>query len=146
MARTQVVTVEIEAEPERVWPVLADVTAWPSWSPTMTSVRLLDGAAFGPGARARVRQPKLPPALWRVTVVRPGQSFEWVSRVPGLTSRADHRLAAAGAGRCALTLEFERTGPLAWLAEPLFASLTRRYLELEAASLKRRCEAGPATP
>lgn len=135
------VTVEIDATPAQVWSVLEDVEHWPSWNPTMTSVRRLDDGPFGPDSTAEVRQPRLPKNLWRVTRFEPGQRFEWVTSAPGVTIRADHRIVALGNRRSRVTLIIAESGVLSKLVALLFGPLTHRYLTLEATALKKHCEA-----
>jgi uncharacterized membrane protein len=48
---------DIEAPPELVWAVMRDIESWPTWTPTVTSIRRLDSGRFGVGSRARVRPP-----------------------------------------------------------------------------------------
>jgi len=132
--------IDIQAPAERVWAVMRDVTRWHEWTPTITSVTLEHGGALGVGARARIRQPKLPPASWDVTAIDEGVSFTWVSRGPGILVTARHAVAPVPGG-CRVTLSLTFTGPLG----PAFGWMTRginnRYLGLEAAGLKARCEA-----
>jgi len=142
------VTEEIDADPSDVWAVLADVQRWPDWCPTMTSVRRLDDGPFGVGSAAEIRQPKLPKASWRVTEFEPGRRFEWATAALGITTRGDHRIDGLPDGRSRITLTIKVTGALAPLLTVVVWPMTRRYITLEAGSLKRRCEArrtGPAT-
>lgn len=135
---------EIAAPASDVWSVLTDVTRWPEWTPTMRTVRRLDDGPFGPGSSAKIRQPRLPRAVWRVVEFEPGRGFAWTSAGPGVLSRGDHRVEPLGAHRCRVTVSIETTGPLArplWL---LIGGLTRRYVSTEATCLKRHCEAGQA--
>lgn len=131
----------IAAPIEAVWAVLSDVTRWPDWTPTMTEVRLLDGDTLRPGVRVRIVQPRLPVVVWTVEAVDPPRSFSWVTGMPGARGRATHELADGGEGRTRVTLGVEQTG-LAALFGALTRSLTRRYVRLEAESLRARCEAG----
>ncbi len=105
----------IAAPPELVWPVLADITNWPQWTPTVLRARALRPAApVGEGSGFRLRQPKTLPATWRITVWQPHEVV-WVS---------------AGLGY--------RARPI-W---PLVASLVRTYVGLEVSRLKEHVERG----
>jgi uncharacterized membrane protein len=137
-------TIDIDAPPELVWSVWRDVERWPDWTASITSVDLLDAGPLRVGVRARIRQPKLPIAVWRVmSVTEPGTSdnigFSWVSTSPGSRVTGDHRIVANGsASRAHLSVDFE--GPLAIVVAFLTRRLTQRYLQLEATGLKKRSE------
>ena len=91
------------------------------------------------GSRARIRQPKLPLADWRVTELAEGRSFTWVTRSPGVRVTARHWVdPQAGESRATLCLSFAGLlGPLVgWLTR----ALNERYLRLEADGLKQRSE------
>ena len=92
------VAVEISAPPDRVWAVMSDIEAWPEWTPTVTRVELLDPGPLAVGQRARVLQPRLPAALWRITALEPGRSFTWVTRSPGVVVTARHSVEPAEGG------------------------------------------------
>ena len=72
----------INASPAAIWQVLADVERWPTWTPTVLEVEPLtsNGAKNGlkVGARYRVVQPKLRPAVYEVTECAPHQAFTWI--------------------------------------------------------------------
>ncbi len=136
------VSVDIDATPDEVWTVLTDVESWPEWTASMTRVRRLDSGPFGVGSRARVKQPWLPPVVWRVIEFEPGRSFAWQAESPGGTTVGDHRLTENPAGGVTATIEIRQAGPLASLFGMLTSGLTRRYVDLEANGLKRRSEAG----
>ena len=134
-------SVEISAPPERVWAVMSDIERWPEWTASVTRVERLDPGPLAVGQRARIRQPRLLPAVWQVTALEPGRGFTWVSRSPGVRVTGRHRVEAAPGGSCAhLTVRFE--GLLARLVARLTGALTTRYLGLEARGLKERSEAG----
>lgn len=135
------IEVEIQAPPDCVWAVMRDVERWPEWTPSVTSVRLLSRGPLAVGSRAIIRQPKLPPAKWRVTELdEPGRSFTWVSPAPGVRVIARHWVEPRGAdSRATLSLRFE--GLLAGLVARLTRALNERYLALEANGLKQRSEA-----
>ena len=133
-------SIDIAAPPERVWAVMIDVERWREWTPTITSIDRLDGGSFRVGSRARVRQPKLPTAVWTVSVLEPGRYFEWRNVSPGLTSVAGHRAEPAAGGGTIVTLTFGWSGSLAWLIRLVYGKLARRYVRTEAESLKRWCE------
>lgn len=139
------ITVEIHAPPDRVWAVLRDIERWPEWTPTVTSIQRVNRGPLAVGSRARIRQPKLLPAVWQVTELEEGRSFTWVSRGPGVRVTARHWVEANGGGsRATLSLHY------AGLLGPLFARLTRSlsecYLALEARGLKARSEGSTGSP
>lgn len=128
----------IEAPARAVAEVLLDVVAWPTWTPTMTDVQALDGRALEPGRRYRVRQPRLPRALWIVDQVEPGRSFTWHSTAPGVLTRAEHVVTAADGTASTVRLVLDQTGPLAGLVAVVCGRLTRRFLATELATLRER--------
>jgi uncharacterized membrane protein len=135
-------TIEIRAAPDRVWSIMRDVQRWPAWTSSITSVELLDGAAFAVGARARVRQPRLPPAIWEVTVLDDAtRTFSWVSRAPGLRVTGVHRVDAAPGGSAA-TLGLDFAGLLGSFWGRVSRGISERYVDIEARGLKTASEGG----
>ncbi|MEI6084939.1 MAG: SRPBCC family protein [Verrucomicrobiota bacterium] len=134
------ITVDIPAPPRIVWPVMADVEKWTEWTASVTRVKLLTPGPLGVGSRARIHQPKLPPAFWQVTELVPGSHFTWVSRAPGVLVTARHAVEEIeSASRVTLSIRYEGFfGPL--LARWTQA-LNHRYLAIEAAGLKSYCVA-----
>jgi uncharacterized membrane protein len=129
----------IQATPERVWEVFSDVERWPEWTPTVDAVERLDAGRIHIGARTRIRQPKLPVAIWEVTELKEGEYFEWVSRAPGITTTGGHRVISTPEGTVA-TATVIQEGPLGWLFGRLYAGLTKRYIATETAKLKEISE------
>ena len=127
------------ARAEVVWRILADVEHWPSWTPTVLGVKPLSEAGLRVGARYRVTQPKLRPAVYEVTDCTANEAFTWVQRFPGGTMIADHRLAPRDGGT-EVELSFTSNGLVANLLSMMFSKLIRDYVATEARSLKRQCE------
>ncbi|HEV2447541.1 MAG TPA: SRPBCC family protein [Candidatus Sulfopaludibacter sp.] len=134
------IAVDIQAPPDRVWEVIRDAERWPEWTASVDSVRLLRGGPLEVGRRALVRQPKLPPAVWRVTELDDGaRFFTWVNRGPGMLLTASHGVEPDGAGsRATLSLRF--SGLLGPLLFRLTRALSERYIAMEAQGLKARSE------
>jgi uncharacterized membrane protein len=132
------VSIAIDAPIDVVWAVFTDVERWPTWTRSVTSVELIDGP-MRLGAGARIRQPRLPTVVWTVTDWNPGRSWTWTATGPGARTQASHVLTASGAGTIA-EQSIIPSGPIGRLAAFMWRSLTRRYLAMEAAGLKHRCE------
>lgn len=131
-------SIEIAAAPAAVFAVMADVERWHEWTASIRGVRLV-GRPLAVGSGALIRQPKFPPAWWKVTDLQPDREFTWVSVAPGLRVTARHAaLEAPGGARAVLSLTY--TGMFGdWLAR-VTRELTERYLVMEADGLKARCE------
>jgi hypothetical protein len=133
------ITTDIAAPAERVWQVMSDTDRWHEWTPSVTSVKRLGGGPFAVGARAVIRQPKFPPALWKITAIEPGRSCTWVSIGPGLRIVAHHWVEPAVAGSRA-TLSLELQGIFGGVFGRMTKDITERYLAFEARGLKARSE------
>lgn len=132
-------SIDIQAPPAVVWAVWSDVERWPEWTASVSRIERFEQGPLATGHRARVRQPKLPTAVWQVTKLEPGRGFEWVSASPGARVTGYHWVELQGSGsRARLGIIF--SGPIALLVGWLTRSLSERYLELEAAGLKARSE------
>lgn len=132
-------SIRIEASPEVVWEVTRDVERWPEWTPTVTSVRRIDRGTFGPGSRARIKQPLQPESEWVVTEFEPGRRFAWETRRTGLSMTGTHEIIPEGSGTRSV-LRVDAAGVLARLLWPVLRPAVRRALFDENRGLKRRCE------
>jgi uncharacterized membrane protein len=139
--RTYSTRAEVDAEVARVWAVMSDVARWPEWTASVSEVRRLDDAEFAVGSRALIRQPRLRPATWTVETLEPGVAFTWSTASPGVRIVGDHRI-VPGQQDAGVVVELTATmsGPMAGFAHLLYGRTTQRYLEIEAAGLKKACE------
>ena len=122
---------------------MSEIERWHEWTPTIRSVRRTNAGPFRIGARARVYQPKFPPADWIVTALDEGRAFTWESRAPGMKVVARHVVEPAADGS-RVTLSIQYSGIFGELFGRLTGSINRRYIALEADGLKRRAEAHAA--
>jgi carbon monoxide dehydrogenase subunit G len=130
----------IAATPQHVWQIMTDVERWTEWTSSVTSIKRMDSGPLAVGSRVRISQPRLFPMKWVVTQLEPEWKFTWVARSPGLSIAARHLLQQRGRNsRVSLSVEYD--GLLGGTVARTWGQLTRRYLELEAAGLKQRCEA-----
>lgn len=133
-------SIEVSAPAQVVFDTYADVERWPSWTSTVTSVELLDPAPLRVGSRARIRQPKLPEAVWQVTMLDRGHEFSWQSMRPGVLTTGTHRVTPVGDDSCRVTAILEQAGPLGPFVGLLTRRITKRYLDTEVRGLKAYCE------
>lgn len=132
-------SVLVHAPAERIWRVLSDVEQWQQWTASITRIEALSGDTFAPGARFRILQPRLKPAIWTITELQPGRRFTWESKQPGIRVVGDHLIETQPQG-CKLSLSVTFAGPLGGLVGWLGGKLTQRYIAMEAEGLKRRVE------
>ena len=132
-------TIDIAAPAERVWALTEDVEAWPSFSPTMTSIERLDARPIALGSRARVKQPAQRPAVWTVTQFEPGRVFAWHTAALGMTMVGSHEIEPTLTG-CRNRLVLELTGPTAKVLGVLLGPVLRKSLQRENAAFKAQAE------
>ena len=140
MPRHYAHSIEINAAPGQVWQVMADVTCWSEWTPSITRIVTLTPGPLGVGGRVRIHQPGLPPAFWRITEWVPDRGFTWVSRIPGIRVTARHEMTGRN-NDCRVTLSLDYEGLLGGLLARLTHKFNDINLRLEANGLKQRCEA-----
>jgi uncharacterized protein YndB with AHSA1/START domain len=135
------IDIDIDSGPEAVWAVLTDIERWPEWTASMTRVRRLGDGEFSDGSAARVKQPWLPTSVLTVNEYQHGKYFSWITKRPGITTVATHDLIAGADGSTNVRLTLHQTGTLAPIVGLFLSRRMRRYVDMEAHGLKRRCEA-----
>ncbi|WP_433391876.1 SRPBCC family protein [Micromonospora sp. KLBMP9576] len=133
---------QVAAGAEQVWAVLVDVEGWPQWTPSVRRAARREPGPLAVGATALLEQPRLRPAVWRVTELTRGLSFTWESRSAGVRTVGEHRVLPLPDGHSRFELALTQSGPLAGPVGWLYGDLLRRYLRMEADGLRRRCERG----
>ena len=136
-------TITIAAPPERVWAIVVDVERWPERIPTVDAVERLDTGPLAVGSRTRLEQPRLPAAVWTVTELVDGSSYTWESKSTGVTVTASHIVEPDPDGS-RLTLALQVSGPMSGIGWLMSRSVSKRYVETEAASIKNVAESLPA--
>ena len=83
--------------------------------------------------------PGCPTAVWTVTELADGSSYTWESRSPGVHITAAHVVEPHPDGS-RLTLALTLSGWLSGIGWLMTRSLTKQYVETEAASIKTAAE------
>jgi hypothetical protein len=135
--------VEIQVPTARVWSALLDVERWPEWSTSVTRVQRLDIGPLTLGSRTRIWQPRLLPAVWRVTSLdQKRQTFAWTTTSLGVKILARHEVEAIGS-LSRVTLSLDYSGILGPVMARLLHDLNLDYLAREANGLRAYCEPPP---
>ena len=99
-------TLAIAAPVHRVWDLTIDIERWPTLTPTILSVERIDDGDLRVGSSARVRQPRMPLAVWTVTELEPLSRFVWEAQILGSRFVGGHHLTSMSDGtRNVLTLD-----------------------------------------
>lgn len=138
--RSYEVEIIVQASSLNVWAILSDVTAWPTWTPTVSVVHPLGDSRLETGAKFEVKQPGVPKTSFTVDHYVEGRSFRWTSQTLGIKSAADHVVTDDGLNRSKVKLTFEMEGRAVVIAWLLSGGKVRRFVNLEAQSLKAAAE------
>ena len=133
------ITIDISAPPDVVWSVMSDVERWHEWTPSVRRIRIVGGGPLAIGSRAWIKQPRFPPAVWKVTAIEPGRTFTWESGAPGMRVYANHSVEPISTGTRATLVLYYQGIVGRWLAR-MTRDITNRYLKYEADGLKARSE------
>jgi uncharacterized protein YndB with AHSA1/START domain len=115
----------IRASAERLWNLLTDVAAWPSWYRACRWVQVGpdDGAAGLPSFRWKAHPVVL---RSRFVAADPPRSFSFVADTPGLHAERTFTLRPAPDGPGTVVVSYEtQVGPLAWLGRLYLAPRLR---------------------
>ncbi len=139
---SEVATAQTSVPPHEVWTVLADIAAWPTWSPTIEQVRTEPAEADDVGEHPayRIEQPPLPTALWTITDWRPEQGFAWQTRGASTLLAGSYAMRHIRPGT-EVVMSLTWTGTTAWLVRAAYGPVSIRYAESHLAALVQRCEA-----
>lgn len=133
------VTIDIDAPPEKVWDVIADIDRWPGWTRSVHNVSRISDGEFGLGSSARIDLAGARPTDWTVTEFEPGRMFTWESKAAGVHSIASHIVQPRNGG-ARVTLWVKNSGLVATLLSPYLTYVGKRNLRWESEGLKARCE------
>lgn len=133
--------VTIACDPTTVWRTWSNVAAWPEFIDTVHQADLL-APRLVVGARARLRQFRLPEDEWVVVALDDGRSWTWESRSPGMVTTATHWVDPRDDGTTTARVQLTQEGPIGSIVGRLLAGLLGRYLRSELRGLRRRCEHG----
>ncbi|BEP16458.1 hypothetical protein acdb102_47690 [Acidothermaceae bacterium B102] len=126
-------TTEIDAPAATVVEILHNMKGWVDWTRTVVEATPLGDGVVRPGARVRVRQPKVPTSVWTVDRVDP-TTFEWNNLRLGLSTVATHTFADTPTG-CSLTVTIRQSGPFAGIVGLLYGGTIRRFLTTMSADI-----------
>lgn len=113
---------KVTASPDRVFGLLADVTAWPSWQPDVTRVEFSGALAVGSTFRWRARGVTITST---VELLDRPRTIGWTGRAIGTRARHVWFLEPTGDGGTLVRTEESMSG---WLPR-LLGSMVRKTLD-----------------
>lgn len=127
------------SSPNTVFKILSDVTRWKEWTESVSNITFVGSNEFKPGAKLKIVQPKLLPAIWTITEISDGESITWEKKSLGLKIVANHILIETD-NNTIVKLQIIYSGFFARISYKLSSELTQRYLIKELLGLKEKCE------
>jgi len=131
----------ISSSPEQIFKVLADVIHWNQWTKSVLDISFVEHDTLKVGAKIKVLQAKLPPAIWTITEISENKSLTWEKRSFGLRMIANHTIQESNEGAFVkLQIIYQRF--MARFFYKLSSVLTNKYMTMEITGLKQKCEKG----
>ena len=132
-------TINVNARPEIIFKILAEIGNWNLWTKSIKSITLLNKNILEKGTKVKIVQPKLLPITWEVTEIEKDKSFTWVTNSLGLRMTAKHIIEPKDdASSVKLITIYE--GILAGLIYKMTFGLTNQYMTMEIEGLKEEAE------
>ncbi|MGH1493209.1 MAG: SRPBCC family protein [Acidimicrobiales bacterium] len=133
-------TLHIDAAVERIWELTLDVEAWPTHTPTMTSVKRVDQLPLAVGSAVRIKQPGQRERVWTVSALEPGRRFAWSTQTMGTAMTGAHTLTATPSGTTQ-TLSVDIEGKLSRLVGAILRRPIAKAIAAENLGFKAAAEA-----
>jgi hypothetical protein len=134
----------IHAPAQRVWSILTDLPAWPSWNSTVTAAE----GEVAPGARVKVTVTANPGRAFpvKVTTLDAPRRMVWTGGMPlGLFTGTRTFTLSESAGVTEFAMDEAYAGPLAGMVTRSIPDLAPSFEEF-ARCLKATAEASAVTP
>lgn len=140
-------TIVINASAEAIWKIMADISAWPRWFPTIREAGPLAGAALAPGSTLYFKAAVAGPAMKlkvKVSESRPPKKLAWTGGMLGVS--AVHGFDFEPEGQATRVTSWENfTGPMVGvlkliMTEEKLGRLHQEWIE----ALKTEAEKGRA--
>ena len=133
-------SVEINATPERTWPLLKNVEEWPEWIPSLKKIENVTQGPMGVGSQVLVVAKSLITVnlLMTVTEFVAGRRVVMEGKVLGVRMTRYYEMEPVGQNKAKLTAGGEVSGPLAFLVRRGGQSLSEEIVQ----ALKKKVE-GP---
>jgi len=122
-----------------VYGIWTDIEKWNLWTKSIKQISYLENFSFKVGGKAKVIQPKLSPAVWKITEIKVDKSFTWETKILGVTAIGDHILENSSRGTIAKSI-LTYKGLFASLLCAISRNLTIQYMTMEMEGLKNECE------
>jgi carbon monoxide dehydrogenase subunit G len=130
-------SVEINASPERAWPLINDVEEWPKWIPSLKKIEKVSEGSLGVGSRVLVVARSLITVnlLMAITEFVPGRRVVMEGKVLGVRMKRYYEMEPVN-GKARLTAGGEVSGLLAFLVRRGGQKLSEEIVQ----ALKKKVE------
>jgi uncharacterized membrane protein len=122
---------EVEAGLERCWQHVAAIETWPSWARHIRSIEVTPPGALTADTEGLIRLTNGVRSHFRMTDLRPGQSWTWEGGFLWLRVRYDHVFESLAETRTSIRFRVDVEGPGTGSLGRLFAAIYGRNLDAD---------------